>query len=165
MGYKRDRCYHTVARDLSARPHEILGLKIKDVVFKRMDKYEYAETIVNGKTGSRQLPLIQSRISINNLFYCETVLSKTQAAYHSDQGHGQISISKPALMPNQLKDTIRNLQSQTVSQIRGHLETLTTGTLNEYLNLLQEIYQPNGLIGHLIQEELQTRGLGNGCIF
>jgi hypothetical protein len=96
---------------------------------------------------------------------CETVLSKTQAAYHSDQGHGQISISKPALMPNQLKDTIRNLQSQTVSQIRGHLETLTTGTLNEYLDLLQEIYQPNGPIGHLIQEELQTRGLGNGCIF
>jgi integrase/recombinase XerD len=57
---KRDRCYHMVARDLSARPHEILGLKIKDVVFKHVDKYEYAETVVNGKTGSRQLPLIQS---------------------------------------------------------------------------------------------------------
>jgi|SRR6187200_721486 hypothetical protein len=28
---KRDRCYHTMARDLSARPHEILNLKIKDV--------------------------------------------------------------------------------------------------------------------------------------
>ncbi len=26
----RDRCYHVIARDLSARPHEILGLKIKD---------------------------------------------------------------------------------------------------------------------------------------
>jgi hypothetical protein len=25
---RRDRCYHTVARDLSARPHEILNLKI-----------------------------------------------------------------------------------------------------------------------------------------
>jgi hypothetical protein len=25
---KRDRCYHTMARDLSARPHEILSLKI-----------------------------------------------------------------------------------------------------------------------------------------
>jgi integrase/recombinase XerD len=29
---KRDRCYHTMARDLSARPHEILNLKIKDLL-------------------------------------------------------------------------------------------------------------------------------------
>jgi hypothetical protein len=29
---KRDRCYHTMARDLSARPHEILSLKIKDII-------------------------------------------------------------------------------------------------------------------------------------
>jgi integrase len=57
---KRDRCYHTVARDLSARPHEILGLKIKSIVFKRADRYEYAEVLVNGKTGSRSIPLIQS---------------------------------------------------------------------------------------------------------
>jgi integrase/recombinase XerD len=46
---KRDRCYHTMARDLSARPHEILSLKIKDIVFK-----------INGKTGTRPIPLIQS---------------------------------------------------------------------------------------------------------
>jgi integrase len=57
---KRDRCYHIVARDLSARPHEILSIKIRDVVFKNTNKYEYAETLVNGKTGNRQLPLIQS---------------------------------------------------------------------------------------------------------
>jgi integrase len=58
---KRDRCYHTMARDLSARPHEILNLKIKDVVFKTVDNgYQYAEVLVNGKTGSRHIPLIQS---------------------------------------------------------------------------------------------------------
>jgi integrase len=59
---KRDRCYHTMARDLSARPHEILNLKIKDIVFKTADnnKYQYAEVLVNGKTGSRHIPLIQS---------------------------------------------------------------------------------------------------------
>ena len=34
---KRDRCYHTMARDLSARPHEILNLKIKDILFKTVD--------------------------------------------------------------------------------------------------------------------------------
>jgi integrase/recombinase XerD len=52
---KHDRCYHTMAKDLSARPHEILNLKIKDVVFKTVDnnRYQYAEVLVNGKTGSR----------------------------------------------------------------------------------------------------------------
>jgi integrase/recombinase XerD len=57
---KRNRCYHTMARDLFARPHEILGLKIKDVVFKTTGKIQYAEVLVNGKTGSRSIPLIQS---------------------------------------------------------------------------------------------------------
>jgi integrase/recombinase XerD len=57
---KRDRCYHTMSRDLSGRPHEILNLKIKDVVFKTTNKVQYAEVLVNGKTGSRSIPLIQS---------------------------------------------------------------------------------------------------------
>jgi integrase/recombinase XerD len=65
---KRDRCYHTMARDLSARPHEILNLKIKDIIFKTIGgdsngnagKKQYAEVLVNGKTGSRHIPLIQS---------------------------------------------------------------------------------------------------------
>jgi integrase/recombinase XerD len=49
-----------MARDLSARPHEILSLRIKDVVFKNVNGYQYAEVLVNGKTGSRHIPLIQS---------------------------------------------------------------------------------------------------------
>jgi integrase len=58
---KRDRCYHTMSRDLSARPHEILNLKIKDIMFKTVDSgKQYAEVLVNGKTGSRHIPLIQS---------------------------------------------------------------------------------------------------------
>lgn len=58
---KRDRCYHTMARDLSARLHEILNLKIKDIVFKTTaDNKQYAEVLVNGKTGTRHIPLIQS---------------------------------------------------------------------------------------------------------
>jgi hypothetical protein len=57
---KRDRCYHTMARDLSTRPHEILNLRIKDMIFKTVDKYQYAEVLINGKTGSRHIPLIQS---------------------------------------------------------------------------------------------------------
>jgi integrase len=55
------RCYHTMARDLSARPHEILNLKIKDIVVKTVEGgKQYAEVLVNGKTGSTHIPLIQS---------------------------------------------------------------------------------------------------------
>jgi integrase/recombinase XerD len=57
---KRDRCYHTMSRDLSARPHEVLGLKIKDVVFKTNGTQQYAEVLINGKTGTRHIPLFLS---------------------------------------------------------------------------------------------------------
>jgi len=50
-----------MARDLSARPHEILSLKIKDIVFKAAGNgKQYAEVLVNGKTGTGHIPLIQS---------------------------------------------------------------------------------------------------------
>jgi hypothetical protein len=54
------RCYHSVVRDTGCRPHEILRLKIKDISFKSVGNRQYAETIVNGKTGTRSLPLIDS---------------------------------------------------------------------------------------------------------
>ncbi len=58
---KRDRCYHAISRDASARPHEILGMKVRSVHFKLTDdEKQYAEVLVNGKTGSRYIPLIDS---------------------------------------------------------------------------------------------------------
>jgi integrase len=56
----RDRLYHVISRDTSCRPHEILKLKIKDIVFKTAGNYQYAEALVNGKTGSRPILLIDS---------------------------------------------------------------------------------------------------------
>ena len=49
-GLKRYKC----------RPHEILKLKIKDIVFKTSGNNQYAEVLVSGKTGSRHIPLINS---------------------------------------------------------------------------------------------------------
>lgn len=58
---KRDRCYHAISRDTSARPREILGILVKSVRFKlTADNKQYAEVLVNGKTGSRYIPLIDS---------------------------------------------------------------------------------------------------------
>jgi integrase/recombinase XerD len=58
----RIRAYHAVARDTGCRPHEILNLKIKDLVFKTINNNsrQYVEITVNGKTGNRSLPLIDS---------------------------------------------------------------------------------------------------------
>jgi hypothetical protein len=57
---KRMKCYHMISRDLSCCPHEILRLKIRSVIFKTSGNKQYAEVLVNGKTGSRPLPLINS---------------------------------------------------------------------------------------------------------
>ena len=55
----RDRCWHAMVHDTSARPHELLGLRIKDVNFKiSPDGIQYAVIHVHGKTTSRTLPLI-----------------------------------------------------------------------------------------------------------
>lgn len=56
----RMKCYHSVVRDTGCRPHEVLKLKIKDISFKSIGNKQYAEIIVNGKTGTRPLPLIDS---------------------------------------------------------------------------------------------------------
>jgi integrase len=57
---KRDKCYHSMSRDLSCRPSEILRLKNKDIAFKTINGSQYVEVVVNGKTGTRPIPLINS---------------------------------------------------------------------------------------------------------
>jgi len=58
----RDRCFHMMAADTSARPHELLALKIRDVHFKVAPDtgIQFALITVSGKTGQRTLPLIDS---------------------------------------------------------------------------------------------------------
>jgi integrase/recombinase XerD len=59
---KRLKCFHAMSRDTSCRPNELLKLRIKDIVFKNVSTgmRQYAEILVNGKTGSRHIPLIDA---------------------------------------------------------------------------------------------------------
>lgn len=59
---KRDRCYHAMAIDTSARPHELLNLQITDLKFNiTEDGKQYGELVIKqGKTGGRTVPLIDS---------------------------------------------------------------------------------------------------------
>jgi integrase/recombinase XerD len=57
----RDRCWHAVARDTACRPHEMLKLKIKDIVVQQLDSgTQIARITVNGKTGTRNVRLHNS---------------------------------------------------------------------------------------------------------
>jgi integrase len=57
----RDRCWHAASRDTGCRPHELLKLKIKDVVVQQLDNgYPIARITVNGKTGIRNVRLNNS---------------------------------------------------------------------------------------------------------
>jgi integrase/recombinase XerD len=56
----RDKCYHGMIIDTSARPHELLKLRIKDIEFVDEEGGRYAKIVVNGKTGERPLALIDS---------------------------------------------------------------------------------------------------------
>jgi integrase/recombinase XerD len=57
---KRIQCYHTIARDTSARPSEILNLRIREINFKIASGKTYAQISVSGKTGPRVIPLFDS---------------------------------------------------------------------------------------------------------
>ena len=58
---KRLKCYHMVSRDTSARPRELTKLKIGNIQFRQnADGTQYAETLVNDKTGTISKPLFNS---------------------------------------------------------------------------------------------------------
>jgi integrase len=59
---KRLRCYHIMGRETSGRPHELLSLKIGDVIFHNSDGKVYATITIGkgGKTTPRTVPIITS---------------------------------------------------------------------------------------------------------
>jgi site-specific recombinase XerD len=59
---RRDKAFHAMMADASARPGEILKLKVGDIRMKLASDgvRQYAEVLVNGKTGQRTLALINS---------------------------------------------------------------------------------------------------------
>jgi integrase len=59
---KRLRLYHIMARETSGRPHELLNLKIGDVIWHNSDGRVYATITIGkeGKTTARTVPIISS---------------------------------------------------------------------------------------------------------
>jgi integrase len=99
---KRIKCYHMVSGDLSCRPHELLKLKVKDVFFKSTRGYQYAEVLLNGKTGTRHIPLI------NSIPYLKDYL---------DHEHPQPSNPNAPLICGTGKSWGRRIQTNSLTQI------------------------------------------------
>lgn len=99
---KRDRCYHAMANDTSARPHELLNLKIRDVKFRisSTTNKQYAEVnITKSKTKPRTLPLIFSLPYVKEWLDSHPISNNPDAFLFvtlSDRNFGKI-LSEPAI--------------------------------------------------------------------
>jgi integrase len=98
---KRLRLYHIMARETSGRPHELLSLKIGDVIFHNTGEGKVYATVTIGKGGKtipRTLPII------NSIPYLKDWLT-------SDHPHGDsknhflfISMNRKSIMRNKKLD-------------------------------------------------------------
>jgi hypothetical protein len=120
---KREKCYHSISRDTLCRPHEILKLKMRDIVFKTTGNYQYAEALVNGKTGSRPIPLI------NSIPYLKEYL---------DHEHPQPSNPKAPLICGVGKGLARHIGVKRMGNIYQEYKKKTFPKLLESPNVLPE---------------------------
>lgn len=151
--FPRDRCYHSMANDTSARPHEILNIKIKDVKFKiSSEGIQYAEITVNGKTGSRTLPLID----------CIPHLKE----WLSNHPYGNIqdswlfvSLSDKNRLTDNKNNSVRNTKLNTIPQlsVNGLLKRYKIQYRNLFLKLVEdkEVPEPDkALIRNILTKPL-----------
>jgi integrase len=121
---KRMRCYHAMSRDTGCRPHELLKLRIRDIVFKSAGDTQYAEVLVNGKTGSRHIPLI------NSLPYVKDYL---------DQEHPQPNSYSAPLFAAERKSLGRAIQLSSLYSLYGtYKKELFPKLLQDSRNALAE---------------------------
>lgn len=117
----RDRCYHAMANDTSARPHKLLNLKIKDLKFKvSAEGIQYTEITVNCKTEPRTLPLIDS------IPYVKEWLLNYPCADNHDSWFF-ISLSD------------KNTNSIDQLLVNGLLKDTKTNTINSIINCLMKL--------------------------
>jgi integrase len=120
---KRERLYHALSRDTSCRPHEITNLKIRDILFKTTGKSQYAEANVNGKTGNRPIPIIDS------IPYLKDYL---------DHEHPQPGNSNSPLICGTGKALVRHISPHQIFKIHAAFKKYTVPKLLESPEVLPE---------------------------
>ncbi len=91
----RDKAFHSMAYDTSARPSELLALRIGDIFFRKAaDGTHYAEIVVTGKTKSRTLPLIFSLPYLKKKCFFPSLL-ETDTVSERDKSYIRNMLMKP----------------------------------------------------------------------
>ena len=112
-----------ISRDTGCRPHEILKLKIRDITFKTTGNYQYAEALVNGKSGTRSIPLIDS------IPYLKDYL---------DHAHPQPSNLNSPLICGTGKGLGRHIKASRIARIYGEYKHQIFPKILESPNVLPE---------------------------
>jgi integrase len=122
---KRIKCYHFIIRDTACRPHEVLRLRVRDVAFKTIgsNHREYAEILVNGKTGTRNLPLIDS------IPYVKDYLNNEPPQYPNPNS---------VLICGEGKSLGRSIKSDSLSRLYNKYKTMVFPKLLESPNVSYE---------------------------
>jgi integrase/recombinase XerD len=118
---KRDKAYHTISRDSSCRPSEILGLKIKDLNFMlTVDKKQYAQITVNGKTGTRNIPLFSCIPYIKDWISSGHPTAGNPNAYlipSLDSNHGIVTVRGHKMQSASIRHIYRRYQKITFPKL------------------------------------------------
>jgi integrase len=134
---KRLRCYHMVSRDTSCRPHELAGLKIGDIQFRQNgDGTQYAEAFVNGKTGSRHIPLINSIPYVKDYLLEHPQPDNLQAPFLCGKRESKhLSLSRIYNEYQEVKERFKNLaiNSDTSAEDKRKISELLRKPWNPYI--------------------------------
>jgi integrase/recombinase XerD len=144
----RDRCYHAMECDLGARPHEILNLRIKDIEFKQEGGKRYAIIVVNGKTGERSLPLIESIPYITEWISNHPQESNRDAfLFLNTKTDKAIEISAIFTMYKRYKEHFKSLLSSEISEDdKRKIRELLKKPWNPYVHRHSALTEKYGLL-------------------
>jgi integrase len=133
---KRDKCYHMISRDTSCRPSEILRIKCKEICFKMIGNRQYAEVLVNGKTGSRHIPLINSLPYVKD--YLDDHVSDPNSYLIRSKKFGKLNSSSLNVMPE--KKVFNGQTTERISHSVINVDDRTAG--EKTLSLTYKQSQP-----------------------
>jgi integrase len=170
---KRMKCFHAMSRDTSCRPHELLKLRIRDVVFKSIGDKQYAEVLVNGKTGSRHIPLINSLPYIKDSLKLSryktgiqlTLFPTTRRGYSMKGEDQDVDLEKVSvvLMNPPFTKVERGISTYVDMKRFGSICGNEIGLWGHFISLADEFLEENGVFGGVIPINI-LRGRETGKI-
>jgi integrase/recombinase XerD len=144
----RIRCYHSIATATGARPHEILKLKIEDIIWPVDGGNPYFT--VNGKTGQRSLKIFRFQSYIKEWIEHHPMRAITSSyLIWSKKTKGKLGVRPLAGIYSHLKVHFSKLCNEPIGQ----------DDRNSMLHLLKKPWNP-----YVFRQTVATEYLGSGAL-